>query len=336
MYKYNEIKNIHLEITEKCNSKCSLCPRYRSDGKINFNLKNRDLTINDIKKIFSDDIFLQQIQTISFCGNYGDPICNNDLLEILHFFRNKNKNIYLKLHTNGSLRSKSFWEELAKVATDVTFSIDGLEDTNHIYRQNTSYSKIIKNAKTFIQAGGYAVWDYIVFRHNEHQVEKAETLSKELGFKKFIIKKTSRIDRILENHNYLKNPLNKKYRNLAGINIDYKNIEKYLNEVNIDCFFGKQSSIYISAEGLLFPCCWLGLSFNYDEHTVEDLQKIKKIFKDKKIFNAKYNSIQYILEKTYFEKIKQSWKIKTIQNGKIKTCSYYCSDKNNVYINQTN
>lgn len=33
---------------------------------------------------------------------------------------------------------------------------------------------------------------YLVFQHNEHQVEEAERLASELGFKEFAIKSTSR------------------------------------------------------------------------------------------------------------------------------------------------
>jgi hypothetical protein len=44
----------------------------------------------------------------------------------------------------------------------------------------------------FVAAGGRAEWDFIVFRHNEHQVEEARALAKELGFQRFFVKKTSR------------------------------------------------------------------------------------------------------------------------------------------------
>ena len=46
------------------------------------------------------------------------------------------------------------------------FAIDGLEDTNHIYRRNTDWVKIVQNATAYIAAGGRAEWDFIVFAHN--------------------------------------------------------------------------------------------------------------------------------------------------------------------------
>ena len=56
----------------------------------------------------------------------------------------------------------------------VIFAIDGLEDTNHLYRVNTNFNKIMENAKAFINAGGIARWDFIAFAHNEHQIEEAK------------------------------------------------------------------------------------------------------------------------------------------------------------------
>ena len=50
----------------------------------------------------------------------------------------------------------------------------------------------MESASYYISAGGKAVWDYIVFAHNEHQVEKAKKLAFKIGFKQFIIKKTGR------------------------------------------------------------------------------------------------------------------------------------------------
>ena len=56
--------------------------------------------------------------------------------------------------------------------------LDGLEDTNHIYRRYTDWSKIERNAKTFLNAGGKGSWVFIVFKHNEHQVDEAESYLK--------------------------------------------------------------------------------------------------------------------------------------------------------------
>ena len=70
-------------------------------------------------------------------------------------------------------------------------SIDGLEDTHSYYRQGTNWKKIINNAKSFISSGGRAVWQFIPFAHNEHQIKSCIRLSQQLGFKEF---KTAKYD----------------------------------------------------------------------------------------------------------------------------------------------
>jgi hypothetical protein len=74
----------------------------------------------------------------------------------------------------------------------VVWGIDGLEDTHAVYRVNTDWNKIISNAKIFIQAGGRARWNMLAFKHNEHQIESCQELSKSLGFEVFEVKHTSR------------------------------------------------------------------------------------------------------------------------------------------------
>lgn len=194
MYLYKDLKTVHLEITDKCNASCPMCARNINGGEDNPQLPNTELSLDDCKKIFLPE-FIRQLDRMYMCGNYGDPIAAKDTLEVFNYFRLNNPNINLSLHTNGSAKKVEWWKNLASVLGKngyVVFSIDGLEDTNHLYRQNTIWSKIIENAQAFIDAGGRARWDYIVFAHNEHQVDEAEALSKKIGFERFQYKKSAR------------------------------------------------------------------------------------------------------------------------------------------------
>jgi MoaA/NifB/PqqE/SkfB family radical SAM enzyme len=101
----------------------------------------------------------------------------------------------LSFHTNASAKTPEWWSKLPAAMGKshyVVFSVDGLEDTNHLYRQGTVWKNIMRNAEAFIQAGGRARWDYIVFGHNEHQVEEARALATSMGFEKFNVKKSNR------------------------------------------------------------------------------------------------------------------------------------------------
>ena len=148
----------------------------------------------------------------------------NWLLYIKHDFVNKLSNDTLKeekflnylkqynkpeihIHTNGGMNGPKFFAELAECLKDfpfpthVVFSIDGLEDTNHLYRRNVQWHKVMENAKSFIDAGGLARWRMIVFEHNAHQVEECERLAFSMGFKKFDIKLRVKGDRALHWYN---------------------------------------------------------------------------------------------------------------------------------------
>ena len=76
----------------------------------------------------------------------------------------------------------------------ITFSIDGLQNTNHLYRRNVVWGKLIANVKAYNSQGAVSIWDYLVFKHNEHQIAKARKMSKKLGFKHFLTKKSLGVD----------------------------------------------------------------------------------------------------------------------------------------------
>ena len=268
IYKSSEIKTVHLEITDKCNAACPQCGRNVLGGKDNPYMKNTELTLEDSRTIFPAS-FIQQLNRMFMCGNYGDPVVAKDTLKVYQYFREVNPNIKLGMNTNGSLRKEEWWRELGRLFSDewsaVRFGIDGLSDTNHIYRRRTDFDKIINNAKAFIEAGGNAVWDFIVFRHNEHQIDEAKKLSEELGFKRFQVKKTGRFfsntqmqgkDR-QEVHDkngnieyFIEKPLSAEWQNKSLENEQkliekYNSLNSYLDRTPIKCKVVQEGNVYV-------------------------------------------------------------------------------------------
>jgi MoaA/NifB/PqqE/SkfB family radical SAM enzyme len=194
MYKSSEITTVHLEVTERCNASCPQCARNINGGEVNPQLHNAELSLDDVRTILKPE-FIKQLKRLYMCGNYGDPISANDTLEIFEYIRSHNAKMQLSFHTNASAKTPEWWSKLPAAMGKshyVVFSVDGLEDTNHLYRQGTVWKKIMENARAFIAAGGRARWDYIVFGHNEHQVEEARALAESMGFEKFNVKKSNR------------------------------------------------------------------------------------------------------------------------------------------------
>lgn len=236
-----DIKVLHLEPTDVCQLECPLCAR-ETDKDFNKSVKH-SLTIPQIQRHF-DDSQIAALDKMFMCGNYGDPAASNHTLDIYRWFRELNSDIVLGMNTNGSLQSTFWWYELAKILNQsrdyVVFSIDGLEDTNSVYRVKSNWAKLMANVESYIAAGGVAHWDMLVYRHNEHQVDRCEQLARDLGFKWFRAKVSKR-----PLANRLEYPVSFTRSSSVATN-------------NIKCHALNERSAYIDAQGRMSPCCWLG------------------------------------------------------------------------------
>ena len=251
-FSLDKIKVLHIEATTTCQAACPQCAR--EDSRFYNHYRDKaDLSLHELQQKFDKD-FIKNLDKVMFCGNYGDPCANPDLFAMLQFFRSINPDITLGINTNGALKSAQWWIDLAHLMTGkndyVVFAIDGLADTNHIYRQRVVWHKLMTNAKAFISAGGPAHWDMLVFEHNEHQVADCERLARDMGFRWFRTKITNRFE----------------FRPVAFINPP-KNLAQSKNHFhgNITCNAQQEQSIYLCATGELMPCCFMGVHvFNRD------------------------------------------------------------------------
>lgn len=261
----NGIKAISIEITSRCNAACPMCSRTNNEAILN---NQSEISYKDFKKFFPPE-FIATLKQVKFCGNYGDPAIAKDLLIIHEYIIDVNPDIKFILSTNGGIRSKNFWHNLGEIyarspKSHVQFHIDGLEDTNHIYRVGVKWNKIIENAKAFIAAGGNAEWFFIPFFHNEHQVEEAESLSKELGFKEFVLKVSARFKDF-------KKPFSNGAVKIYPPVADRFGIQNMQVKGDLKCVMEERSEVYIDSWGRLFPCCWTAskdqyMKYGMDEH----------------------------------------------------------------------
>ena len=138
-------------IRDSCNAQCPLCAR----TEMGMPLKgNSEISLQDIMRIFKTE---QSIEGKEFklCGVLGDPIVHPQCLEICEWLGNKGGNVIIS--TNGGYNTPDWWTKLAKVKNlKVDFSVDGFENTNHIYRVNVKWDILVRNMKAFAQAGGNA------------------------------------------------------------------------------------------------------------------------------------------------------------------------------------
>ena len=143
-------KQLHVEASTYCNARCPLCPRSVYGYKVEGVYPEIHLSLDKFKECLEQ---LPNREYVYFNGNLGDPMKNPNILEL-----SLATGCRTSITTNGSIGSKNTWQQLAKNNIEARFSIDGLEDTNHLYRQDVEWNKIIDRVKWFIDAGGRAEW----------------------------------------------------------------------------------------------------------------------------------------------------------------------------------
>ena len=332
MIDYQDIRDVHLEISSLCNASCSWCPRTFWGYPYNGGYPETNLSLTQAQHIFGPE-FLQQLTSIRINGNFGDIVMNPDGPAIVEYFFSHNAELEVTISTNGGARNKDFWTRLARTSAKVLFCLDGLEDTHHLYRQNTQWSTVIKNAKEFIGAGGYAVWSMIPFDHNRHQIDACKKTSRELGFKEFELKNDGRDTAPVFDHRGNLIHVLGDYRGQTDFNILFQ--QKISDEVLLEdivqdrvpnscvnCETVALKSIYIAATGDVSPCCFTGFyprTYGHGQyHQAANAQLVPLMTKN----NALEHSLQECVE--WFKLVENSWKFETYQQGHLIICDDNC------------
>ena len=68
MYNYEDIKSIHLEVTQNCQAACPMCDRNMNGVGVNPHINLDELSLVDCMNIFSP-MFVKQLDTMYMCGN---------------------------------------------------------------------------------------------------------------------------------------------------------------------------------------------------------------------------------------------------------------------------
>ena len=255
----DQIKWLHVEASTFCNAWCPACPRNQQGYGLTAGLTEQNLSVDKFLEVLEQLSFLDGIQ---FCGNYGDPIASNQLDQLITVAKKYTNKI--QIHTNGGLRNTAWWIELAKqlsnIDHDVWFGIDGIGPVHEIYRQATSYEKVIENAQAFIGAGGTATWQFIPYKHNEHQILDCIRLSQQYKFSKFKAVKSHR-DVKEAKHWKTGKPFLLEVSNIHQT-VFFKPKQGILEKEN--CMHLEQPGIYLAANGKVSPCCYFSEYKSFD------------------------------------------------------------------------
>jgi len=240
MYDLKNIKSVQIEITERCNAACPACQRNYFGYGSRPGIYKGNMSLEQFKTLLTEEL-LSQLNEVFFCGNFGDAQLNPHLPDMIDYMYNVNPDLWLCINTNGSMHNKEYWENFVKYDMQIVFAIDGTTPEIHsYYRRNTDYNKVIENARAYIDAGGKATWQFILFKHNEHQLEEAKKLAIEYKFNDIHIIKSDRPNNtpVLDNKGNYIGQLEDSTIDEYGYNVSTINLKEntIVDEVDSDNF----------------------------------------------------------------------------------------------------
>lgn len=284
------VRSFNVEITNRCTLGCPECKRTGSSW-VRDNLTQLPLGL--LQRIFpatQRDTFKGLM--LNLCGTYGDCIYHTRFHEVIAHFKAAGLNVMIE--TNGSHRTLSWWEKTCALldgGDGITFSVDGLEDTNHIYRVNSRWSDI-EAAMAYCAPRVFVSWKYIVFRHNEHQIDQARELAQRLGVRDITLKKSARFredgDSLApDSGDYigLVNLNRRAVRRARSAGMPLAELDSQL-AIRPNCASGK--GLAITALGYLYPCTncespetdtWFHLNrdhFDLRKHSIREVLSSEK------------------------------------------------------------
>lgn len=239
------MKRLHIELTNRCVLSCPACPRTEWSDILKRPLPKHDLDYKLLDQ-FLDCAGGKAIENFLLCGDYGDCIYYPHLFEFLEHFRQSKT---YTLCTNGSRRTADFWRRLADTLTpqdEIVFALDGLEDTNHLYRKNSDWNSTMLGLDIMAASGVKVTWQTIVFSFNQHRLDEIQKFAESKGARFYLIHTHRFGDQSLVPD-----------RSLVKTKLEFK--PQYVTETMP---IKPQCRTYdivptVGADGIFYPCDWL-------------------------------------------------------------------------------
>lgn len=242
--------SISFEPTTSCNLRCPECPSglrafTRPTGMLQEDFFTK--TINEIHKELLYLIFYFQ----------GEPYLNTDFLKMVRHAADHK--IYTATSTNAHYLNDENAKKTIESGLDrLIISIDGTtQETYKQYRVGGNLEKVIAGAKNIVKwkkelnsKTPFIIFQFLVVKHNEHQIEEVKKLGKEIGVDQVRFKTAQVYDYVNDPNNLI--PENEKYsrykKNKDG---SFKSKNKMANH----CWKLQHANV-ITWDGLVVPCCF--------------------------------------------------------------------------------
>ncbi|MCS6819476.1 MAG: radical SAM/SPASM domain-containing protein [Chitinophagales bacterium] len=239
---------ISIEPTTHCNLGCPECP---SGLKI-FTRPTGNLNTNNYQKLI-DEAHHKSI--FAYFYFQGEPYMHPQFNEMVNYA--SKKKLYCVTSTNGHfLTSRRALQTVESGLDRIIISIDGTtQETYEKYRQGGDLNKVLQGVENLVIAKKqlksnkpYIIIQFIVMRHNEHQMSEIALLGKKLGVDEVKFK-TAQI------YNYEKGseliPSEPKYSRYKKVDNKYVIKNKQYNY----CWRMWQGTV-VTWDGQCVPCCF--------------------------------------------------------------------------------
>ena len=159
---------VNLDVTYLCALECPNCQRQFMVRDKGFAVTGEHLSKRNFKKV------AEFFNYIDFEGQYSDPVHHPQFIEFLEIC--KDYNVSVEVHNASSVKPKKWYHQafLANPNAKWIFAIDGLPENSSKYRINQDAQKlfdIMIDAKNYLDKK--PIWQYIVFKYNENDIQKA-------------------------------------------------------------------------------------------------------------------------------------------------------------------
>lgn len=251
---YGSPTSISLEPTTSCNLRCPECP----SGLRNFTRPTGMLTDQVYRKVI--DELAPRLSYLVFYFQ-GEPYLNPKFLDHVRYAASKK--IYTATSTNAHyLDDKKARETVESGLDRLIISIDGTsQETYEQYRIGGKLDKVLEGTRNVIKwkkelksQKPHVIFQYLVVKPNEHQLEEVQQMAKEIGVDEVAFKTAQIYD--YEGGSDLIPTIEKyaRYKQLANGKWTIKN--RLLNH----CWKMWHSCV-ITWDGKVVPCC-----FDKDAH----------------------------------------------------------------------
>jgi molybdenum cofactor biosynthesis enzyme MoaA len=179
-----EPSTVRLEASSHCQLRCPACPT--TDGSIDRVVGKGFLKSDDFRAFLDRNPSVRIVEL----SNYGEIFINPQLLEILKIAHERKVALTALNGVNLNNVTDEVLEGLVKYQLqEMTCSIDGASaETYRTYRVRGNFDRVIANITKINQwkakcGSTYPLlrWQFIVFRHNEHELPEARAIAEKLG-----------------------------------------------------------------------------------------------------------------------------------------------------------